>query len=73
MTNGARCKHQNKSRIFMAKASFNKKTYHQQIELKFKEEASKVLHVQNSFVWSSCLHRASMVIKHFIIQVMHKV
>ena len=33
MTNDARCKHEYKSRISMAKASFNKKTFHQQIEL----------------------------------------
>jgi hypothetical protein len=55
MTNDARCKHENKSRISMAKASFNKKTLHQQIELKFEEEASKVLHVENSSMWYSNL------------------
>jgi hypothetical protein len=34
----ARCKHEIKSRIAMAKAAFNKKTFHQQIGFKFKEE-----------------------------------
>jgi hypothetical protein len=38
----------------MSKAAFNKKegSLHHQIELKFKEEASKMLHLENSFVWS---------------------
>jgi hypothetical protein len=36
----------------MAKAAFNKKkAFHQQIGLTFKEETSKVLHLEHSFVW----------------------
>ena len=34
----------------MAKAAV-KKPFHQQIWLKFKEEASEVLHLEQSFVW----------------------
>ena len=32
-------------------ALFDKKALHQQIGLKFKEETSKVLHMEHSFVW----------------------
>jgi len=36
----------------MAEAAFDKKkNFHQQIGLKFKVEASKVLHLECSFVW----------------------
>jgi len=36
----------------MAKATFNKKkTNHHQTGLKFKEESSKVLHLEYNFVW----------------------
>jgi hypothetical protein len=35
----------------MAKAAFNKKTFHQQTGLKFEDETSKVLHFEHSFVW----------------------
>jgi len=52
ITNDARCKQEIKFRIDMAKAAFNKKkTVHQQIELINKEESSKVLHLDYSFVW----------------------
>jgi hypothetical protein len=41
-----------KPRIAMATAAFyKKKTLHQQIVFKFKEETSKVLHLEYSFVW----------------------
>jgi hypothetical protein len=51
ITNDARCARQVTSSIAMAKAAFNKKTLHQQIRLKFKEESSKVLHQGHSFAW----------------------
>jgi hypothetical protein len=36
----------------MAKTEFNnKKTLHQQIRLRAKEETSEVLHLEHSFVW----------------------
>jgi len=37
----------------MAKAAINKKKafFHQQIKLKFKEENSKVVQMENGFVW----------------------
>jgi hypothetical protein len=37
----------------MAKVAFNKKKgfFHQEIELKFKEETSKVLNLGHIFVW----------------------
>jgi hypothetical protein len=51
ITNNARCTREIKSRIVMAKAAFNnKKTFHQKSVLKFKEETSKVLHLEHSFV-----------------------
>jgi hypothetical protein len=52
ITNDARCTREIKSRIAMAKAAFNEKKniFHQQTGLKFKEETSKVLHLEHSFV-----------------------
>jgi hypothetical protein len=45
ITNDARCTQEIKFGIDMAKAAFNKKkTVHQQIGLKRKEESSKLLH-----------------------------
>jgi hypothetical protein len=35
----------------MAKAAFNKKNVHLQIWLKFKEETTKVIYLEHSFVW----------------------
>jgi hypothetical protein len=49
ITNDARCTREIKSRIVMAKAAFNKKNLF--TGLKFKEETSKVLHLEHSFVW----------------------
>ena len=46
VTNYASCARESKSRIAMAKAAFNKKTCHQQMELKFKAESN-----EHSFVW----------------------
>jgi hypothetical protein len=52
MANDARCIWEIKCSIAMAKAAFNnKKTMHQQIGLKFKEETSKMQHLVHSFVW----------------------
>jgi hypothetical protein len=52
ITNDARCTLEIKSRIAMAKAALKKKkTFRQQIGLTFKEESSKVLHLEHSFVW----------------------
>jgi hypothetical protein len=52
ITNDARCTGESKSRIVMAKAPFNKKrTLHQKIGLKFKEETSEVPHLKHSFGW----------------------
>jgi hypothetical protein len=51
LTNDVRCGREMKSRIDMAKAVFRKKTlFVSKLDLKFKEETSKVLHVQYSFV-----------------------
>jgi hypothetical protein len=50
VTNDARCTCEIKSRIAMAKAAFNKKTLHQQTELKSKEETSKMPRMEHSFV-----------------------
>ena len=36
----------------MAKAAFSKKkTFYQQIGLKFEEETNKMLHLEHAFVW----------------------
>ena len=51
ITNGARCTREIKSRIAIAKATFNsKKTFHQQIGLKWKEETSEVLQLEHNIV-----------------------
>jgi hypothetical protein len=56
ITNDARCTCEIKYRNAIAKGSFNrKKTFHQQIGLKFKEETSEVLHLEHSIVWCSNL------------------
>jgi len=50
--NDARCTREIKSRIAMTEAEFNKKkTVHWQIGPQFKEETSKVLHMEHSLVW----------------------
>jgi hypothetical protein len=54
ITNDARCICEVKSRIAMAKAAFNKtkkKTlFINQLDLKYKEETSTVLHLEHIFV-----------------------
>jgi CRISPR/Cas system-associated exonuclease Cas4 (RecB family) len=51
ITNYAICKREIKSRIVMAKAAFNKQdSFHQKFGLKFKEENSKMLRLEHSFV-----------------------
>jgi len=53
ITNDAKCTCEIKSRIAIAKATFNekKKTLCQQTGLKFKEETNKVLHLEDRFIW----------------------
>jgi hypothetical protein len=53
ITSDARCTREIKSRIAMAKNSIQQeeKSFHQQTGIKFKEETSKVLHLEHSFVW----------------------
>jgi hypothetical protein len=53
ITNDAKCTCEIKSRISIAKAAFNKKKtlFTSNLDLKFKEETSKVLHLEHSFVW----------------------
>jgi len=53
LTNDGRCTCEIKSRIAMAKAAFNKKkmSFYQHIGLKFKEETSKMLHLEHGFLW----------------------
>jgi hypothetical protein len=56
ITNAARCTREIKSRIAMTKAAFDKKkTFHQHIGLKCKEETIKFLHLEHSFLWCSDL------------------
>ena len=51
LTNDGRCTREIKSRIVMAKAAFSKKkTFYQQIGLKFEEETNKMLHLEHGFV-----------------------
>jgi hypothetical protein len=52
MVSDVNCTHENKSGIAMEKAAFNrKKTFCQQIGLEFKEETSRLLHLEHSTVW----------------------
>jgi hypothetical protein len=52
ITNDARCTREIKSRTAMAKEAFNKrKTFHQQIELKFNKDTNEVVHLERSFLW----------------------
>ena len=51
ITNDAKGTREIKSGIGTAKAAFNKKNLHHHMELKFKEETSKLLHLEHSFVW----------------------
>jgi len=51
ITNEAKCICEIKSRIAMKEAAFNKKTpFISKLDLKYKEETSKVLHLEHSFV-----------------------
>jgi hypothetical protein len=49
-TTDTRCTSETKCRITMATAAFKKSSLHQQIALKFEEEPSKALHLEQSFV-----------------------
>ena len=52
LTNDGRCTSEIKCRFSMAKAEFNKKrTFYLHIGLGIEEEASKVLHLEHSFIW----------------------
>ena len=52
LTNGVKCACKIMYTIVMAKSAFNrKKTFHQQIGIKFKEQTSEVLHLEHSVVW----------------------
>jgi len=53
ITNDARCIQEIKSRIAMAKATFNKlkALFTSILDLKFKEENIKVLHLEHNCVW----------------------
>jgi hypothetical protein len=52
ITNNAKCTSEIKSRIVMAKAAFNKLTlFTSKLDLKFKEENTRVLALKNGFVW----------------------
>jgi hypothetical protein len=51
IANSARCNSEIKCKMALTEASFNLKTFHQQIWLKFKEEINKLLHLEHSFVW----------------------
>jgi hypothetical protein len=40
-----------KPRLAMTKAAFKNKSFHQQVELKSKEETGEVIHLEHNFVW----------------------
>ena len=40
-----------KSKFAMAKTAINKKTFHREILLKFKEETSEMLHLEHNLLW----------------------
>ena len=50
-TNDARCTREIKHSFVVVKAVFNKKTFHQQIGLKFKEETSKMPNLEYSIIF----------------------
>jgi len=50
VTSAARCTHEIKSRIAMAKAAFNRKTFQEQLRLKFMEELAKC------YIWGMGLY-----------------
>jgi hypothetical protein len=50
ITNYARCTHEIKSRLVMANAAFNKKTFPEQLRLKFMEELVKC------YIWGMGLY-----------------
>jgi hypothetical protein len=50
-TNDARCTREIIHSFVVVKLAFNKKTFHQQIELKFKEEISDMLNLDYSFIF----------------------
>jgi len=49
--NDARRTGEIKSSIVMPRAAFDKNSFHKSIGLAFKEETSKVLHLEHSIVW----------------------
>jgi len=53
MTYDAKCTLEIKSRIAMTKEAFNKQKayFTSKVDLKFKEETSKVLHLEHIFLW----------------------
>jgi len=52
ITNYAKCTHDTRYKIIVAKAAFKKnETFHQQIGLNVKEKASEMLLLECSFVW----------------------
>ena len=50
-TNDARCTREIKHSFVVVKAVFNKKTFHQQIGLKFKEETSEMPNLEYSIIF----------------------
>jgi len=53
ITDVAKCAREIKQRINMAKGTFQQEedSFQQKIGFKFKEETSKVLHLEHSFIW----------------------
>ena len=75
IANDAICTCEFKSRISMAEADFNKKTFHWQIGHEFKKETSKMLHLEHSFVWCrnlDTLESRSIIPGKFLIVVLEK-
>jgi hypothetical protein len=68
ISNDARCMHDIKSRIVMAKAAFNKEKiiFISKLDLKYKEETSKVLHLERSFVRCWNLDTFRQVVQKFL-------
>jgi hypothetical protein len=51
IANDARCTQKIKFRIALVKKLSTRRLFRQQVEHKFKKDASKLLHLEHSFVW----------------------
>jgi hypothetical protein len=53
ITNDSRCTHEMRSRIAIQRAAFNRKEslFTSKLDLKFKDETSKMVHLEHRVIW----------------------